>query len=482
MKRLISATLAVIVALSCFAGCQKAERQTDNLAMYTENFSVTKPMLTYCFNSQYIAFVTANKSNLETYGLDTTQPLDKQECPLNNANWYDYFMDIAKSRLEQCLTVAEKALADGKSLTQKDEELIEEELNALKVSAKANKMNLADFVEETFGDGVTPEDLTAVTRMESMVKKYYDKFEKGLDTDTEAVTKYFEGHKRLYSTVDYLSFYVTPLGDSMQEDTEARRIAMSLSEAETPEDFLEIIEEYVTAYYTDYYGVKLSKKEIKQKVAETTENCKVTGAGYDATSTASRWAFSEERVVNEGTYFEDTENGGYYVYFLTSLPAREEYNAVSVRQIVFDVADYPNEEEAMMEAQKAILNLERNKYSPAYFKKLAEEKSADELSKANGGLYENLTKGNLVDAKELEEWIFDEARQEGDITLLETEKYGYHVVYIEEIGEPVWLIRSREGMVNARFSEYVSDLGDDYVVYINDNIVYSVSEAEIKQD
>jgi len=142
---------------------------------------------------------------------------------------------------------------------------------------------------------------------------------------------------------------------------------------------------------------------------------------------------------------------------------------------------YDSEKQAMQDAQEAILNLELNDYSVKYFKKLAEEKSADALTVSNGGLYEGLTKGNLVDAKELEEWIFDPSRKKGDITLLQTEKYGYHVVYIEEIGEPVWYLRAREGMVSARFSEYVSDLGDDHVVYINDNIVYTVLETEIKE-
>lgn len=480
MKKLISAMMALTLVLTCFAGCGKKVRDTSTLAMYTENYSVTKSMLTYCFNSQYLSFVTANRENLEAYGLDTTQPLDKQECPLNNANWYDYFMDVAKSRLEQCLIVAEKATADGKKLSEAEEKAIEAELEVLKSEAKKKKLNLADYIEKTYGDGVTSDDLISVTRMEKLVNKYYDKFEKKLDTSEKAVTKYFEGHKRLYSTVDYLSFYITPLGDSMQESSAAQRAAMTLSESKTPEEFLEFVGDYITDYYTNYYGVKLSKKEIKEKVNETKDNCAIKGAGYDPTSAASRWAFDNNRIVNEGTYIEDSENGGYAVYFLTSLPTREEYNSVNIRQIVFDIADFGSEDEALQAAQKAILNLELNEYSPAYFKKLSEEYSADAFSKANGGLYENVTKGNLVNAEELEEWIFDASRKNGDITLLQTDEYGYHVVYIEKIGEPVWLLRSREGMVNARFSEYISDMGDDYVVYMNDNVIYSVSEAEIE--
>ncbi len=477
MKKIISATLAVIVALLSCSGCVEKERSTEKLAMYTENFSITKPMLTYCFNAQYLSFVAANEQYLEDYGLDTTEALAKQECSLNGANWYDYFMDIAKSRLEQCLIISEKALLEDKALSKSDQKKVTNEMLVFKNLAKENKQNIDDYLEDTFGDGVTEADVRSVIEMERLVSKYYEAYEKDQDTSSEALEKYFEGHKRLYSTVDYLSFYVSPLGDSMQESTAARRTAMTLSEAENSEEFLELVGDYVTDYYTDYYGVELSKKEISQKVKETQESCVVTGAGYDSSSAASRWAFSEERDIGDGTYIEDSENGGYFIYHLSSLPYREEYNSVSIRQIVYAIDDYANEEEALQTAQKAILNLELNDYSQAYFKKLAEEQSSDTVSKVSGGLYENLSKGNLVDAKELEKWIFDGERKEGDITLLQTDAYGYHVVYIEEIGDPVWMLRSRDGMVASRFQEYVTDLGDEYVVYINDNIVYSVTET-----
>lgn len=480
MKKLISSALAVVLMLTVLAGCGEKERSTEKLAMYTENFSVTKPMLTYCFNAQYLSFIKTNEQYLDDYGLDTTQPLAEQECMLNNANWYDYFMDIAKNRLEQCLIVSEKALADGKKLSSDDKKAIEEEIKILKADAKEEKLNLDDYLEANFGIGVDEDVVVAVSEMEKLVTKYYGAFEEDLDTSEEAVEKYFEGHKRLYSTVDYLCFHVTPLGDTMMASTAARRTAMELSEAEDGEEFLEIVKDYLTDYYKNHYETKLSKKELKAKIEEVQSQCQVTGAGYDATSAASRWAFDDERQVNEGTYLENTEDDGYSVYYLTSLPGKEEYNSVSVRQIVYDISDYADEDEAFEAAQKAILNLELNDYSEAYFKKLAEEQSADNISKSSGGLYKNLAKGNLVEATELEEWIFDEKRKEGDITLLQTEKYGYHVVYIEEIGEPVWFLRSREGMVSSRFQEYVSDLGDDYVVYINDNIVYSISEAEME--
>ena len=60
------------------------------------------------------------------------------------------------------------------------------------------------------------------------------------------------------------------------------------------------------------------------------------------------------------------------------------------------------------------------------FAALAEEKSEDPGSSTNGGLYENVAKGQMVEP--FEDWCFDETRAAGDYGLVKT-KYGYHVMY-----------------------------------------------------
>ena len=62
----------------------------------------------------------------------------------------------------------------------------------------------------------------------------------------------------------------------------------------------------------------------------------------------------------------------------------------------------------------------------AYFAQKASQLSADEGSRNNGGLYENLQKGQLIDV--LDQWCFDESRKEGDSAVIRS-KLGYHVVF-----------------------------------------------------
>lgn len=60
------------------------------------------------------------------------------------------------------------------------------------------------------------------------------------------------------------------------------------------------------------------------------------------------------------------------------------------------------------------------------FAALANEYSEDPGSNTNGGLYENVTEGEMVEA--FNDWCFDASRQVGDTGIVKT-NYGYHVMY-----------------------------------------------------
>lgn len=78
------------------------------------------------------------------------------------------------------------------------------------------------------------------------------------------------------------------------------------------------------------------------------------------------------------------------------------------------------------------------------FAALATEKSEDPGSKDEGGLYENVKKGEMV--TEFNDWCFDEARQPGDYGLVKTE-IGYHVMFFCS-SEPIWHLESFEALMN----------------------------------
>lgn len=79
------------------------------------------------------------------------------------------------------------------------------------------------------------------------------------------------------------------------------------------------------------------------------------------------------------------------------------------------------------EAAKALLEqFLAGEQTEEAFAALAGEHSQDPGSNQNGGLYEGVTEGEMVQA--FNDWCFDEARQVGDTGIVKTE-YGYHVMY-----------------------------------------------------
>lgn len=97
------------------------------------------------------------------------------------------------------------------------------------------------------------------------------------------------------------------------------------------------------------------------------------------------------------------------------------------------------------------------------FAALAEEKSEDPGSNTNGGLYENVYKGQMVEP--FETWCFDESRAAGDYGLVKT-TYGYHVMYFVS-STPIWETYAKSGWVSEKTNAFIKKLADDHPMEVD---------------
>ena len=97
------------------------------------------------------------------------------------------------------------------------------------------------------------------------------------------------------------------------------------------------------------------------------------------------------------------------------------------------------------------------------FAALAEEKSEDPGSNTNGGLYENVAKGQMVEP--FEDWCFDESRAAGDYGLVKT-TYGYHVMYFVS-STPIWETYAASGWVSEKTNAFIKKLADDHPMEVD---------------
>lgn len=85
------------------------------------------------------------------------------------------------------------------------------------------------------------------------------------------------------------------------------------------------------------------------------------------------------------------------------------------------------------------------------FAKLADELSDDGGENKNGGLYEGIEKGKMVEP--FENWVYDGDRKAGDVDLVMTE-YGWHVMYfVKQHEEPAWKVSARETLGSKAYAE-----------------------------
>ncbi|MBR2977814.1 MAG: peptidylprolyl isomerase, partial [Oscillospiraceae bacterium] len=84
----------------------------------------------------------------------------------------------------------------------------------------------------------------------------------------------------------------------------------------------------------------------------------------------------------------------------------------------------------------------------------------------NGGLYENVTKGQMV--RSFNDWCFDAARKPGDTGIVETE-YGYHVMYFVGEGENARYKMVTDEMKTNHQTAWVMKLTEGYEVKVNES-------------
>ena len=137
-------------------------------------------------------------------------------------------------------------------------------------------------------------------------------------------------------------------------------------------------------------------------------------------------------------------------YLANGLEKTEE-RYVDVRHILIaptsatGASTYTDEEWAAAEAKaNEVLNewLTKNPDEDG-FAVLAEAYSADTGSSSNGGLYQNVYVGQMVEP--FENWCFEEGRQYGDYGIVKTD-YGYHIMYFVS-SNLVWYLTAQQDML-----------------------------------
>lgn len=119
--------------------------------------------------------------------------------------------------------------------------------------------------------------------------------------------------------------------------------------------------------------------------------------------------------------------------------------------------------EACKKAAEDLLKKWTKDKTEANFAQMAFDNSQDTGSSVNGGLYANLSKGQLME--ELELWCFDQARQAGDTVIIKTD-LGYHILYLCEPTE-VWYETAEKDLIAQMIEDEITKTVADYPMEVD---------------
>jgi len=378
-----------------------------------------------------------------------------QESP-ESSSYLSYMTDLiveeAKNNAVQTYALYDAAIAEGYTLTEEEIAELDTEMEDMKSTAKAmGASNASQMLASVYGKGSNEKSYRAYREMYTIVARYTQDKTEEQDTSAEALAAYYAEHADELDTVTYRQFFL-PLQGTMEE-TKALAETI-LEEAKADETVM------------DKYALEYASEDNKEHY-ETTENATLLKGVDKASANAevADWLFEAARLDGDTASFENEEADGLYLVRFTARDDND-YNTVNVRHILISTQEATDEEakKAAQEKAQATLDEFRNgDKTEESFAALAEEYSEDNADE--GGLYENIFKGQMVTA--FEDWCFDPARKSGDSGIVETE-YGYHVMYFVSEGENLRDTMVETTILNNFFTEWTDELTAGYETATND--------------
>ncbi len=431
------------------------------VSVTSANMKLDNAMMSYFFRSTYQSYLSSYSSSIQT---DTSL---KDQTSTSGETWFEVIMQSTKSSVQQLVTLAEAAKAAGVSLEDDDKASIQDSITNIEKAAKDAGKSVAAYIEDTYGKGVRESDIRRCLELSNLASKYYNVMQDSYTFTDDEINSYYESNKNSYLYCDYKSYTFTSTipEDATADETSAINAATkaqadALAKCKTSEAF----DTQLTAYLrSTYEGSDKTADEIQTAVDQALATTLTKDYAYTESSTLTGWAFAEGRAVGDTTVIEGTNS--YTTYYLVSLPARQEYATKNVRHILLSTDTYGSATAAKAKAEEVLASYQSGEQSAKAFGTLAAQYSDDPGSKNNGGLYENVAKGTMVE--EFETWCYDDTRTTGDTGIIQTD-YGYHIMYFDGNGVPAWKSAVTSALVSNQYSQDYEALEKTYAVTFSD--------------
>ncbi len=450
------------------------------------------------YNFYYASTYNSLKSQQEQYeqygldmsqlGLDVdfTEKLSKQTYTDKETNkemtWAEHLdemvLDAIESTYTYYLAAVEANGGEEPEITQDQKDQLEETIKSYTETANQYGYTLSGYLVRAMGKGVTEK----VFRTESIRQYIASNYKTELTTDVESkeytaddVNKYKDEH-----TADLLAVDIKLFEAESEDNAKAFKDELKADGS----NFAELAAKYSTddfnkkAYTEDGFTTELGvtkavlqSKQVAIATADPHEHEEGEEHSDDEEQTYSGldWLFSADRKAGD-IYQHSTS----VVYVITPA-AITNAETVNVRHILIapetaddaSVTDATDEQwkAAYSKAEEILNNWKSGDATEDSFAELAKENTTDTGSQDNGGLYENVIPGQMVNP--FSAWCFEAGRKTGDTAIVRS-AYGYHIMYyVGTTGEKVWEYNAKQALASADGASQSEKLEEEYTLKVN---------------
>ncbi len=457
-KTVITYTVVAVVLVIFFAFIfiYNSAWPSQHLTAVTINDQdYTVAQLNYYYSAAYMTFYS-NYSQYVSYGMffDPDESLGDQEYA-EGTTWRQFFLDTAVDNMTQIQMLCDQAEEAGFTMSDEQQADYEAEIETIRTGWEdLNYENLQQYLNLNYGKGVTIELVEQELYKAHLAAAYSDSVYQGYEYSDAELDDYYAEHADELDVIDYAFYSQTKPAEETEatedtaetEDAEATEDAEDAAETEDAEATEEpaatdapaeeeepAVDMQALADAVDGTDEDAFAKELADAAEDAAPTVQST-AGSGLNSNYAEWLLDEARQPGDATCI-DTDSSEYVVMFLGR--DTNDYPAVSFRHILINAEDtdgdgsFSDEEiqAAADEAQSVYDEWKDGDATEDSFAELANERSGDTGSNTNGGLYEKVAKGTMVEP--IDQWLFAGGRKTGDTKIVSYEGAytGTHVLY-----------------------------------------------------
>ena len=429
---LIASFMGIMVAVNAYRNSGSGIR--DIVILKSEHFDLTVPMFSY-----YV----------RTAGVGEEQ------------------YEGAAEALMTKMTLYEAALSEGKTLSEKEREQVDQKIELISYDAEKEKMDLDEYLSVTYGRGVKVGDIRSLEEMLAVAMTKSESLLSEIAASEEELADYCKENGDDYLFCDFLFPLIeVPFTEGMTSSEKeamvkeyegyANEIAASENQDELFEKYIECLKKIQKVQDPDGEQT-LTDADIDGII----ERAIYTRQSYKNSLTSNleidTWLFSTDRRAGDGK----VQKGGsidktvtFGIYYMT----RPLYTNTDPTYTLYDIlVPFSVYTEAASEANvKKVMEIYESTSTEATLKSLA--------SQYRGGLSENFICTTSTN-KELADWLSKE-RAKGD-HMIYKDSDGWHFVCYQEQGLPECYAQAKDVLDSKELEEKLSSYAKKHLVALD---------------